>query len=191
MTSRPVESPTPNSIERVTSVIEGLEPGPVGQLLAKFPDLPDAMERAGLHLLEGSWPRAEDNELDRYEFEIDPDPDRLLAALRPVLGRRILATILRARELGLLPPGQLDVGKLGFVGEVGYAAARVLWTYLVEIEPPEDGPAHGWDRPLPVVGWLGAGEGGSWYFGVDGTGVESDDWEGARGVADAWIGRVR
>ena len=79
---------------------------------------------------------------------------------------------------------------MGFVGEVGYAAARVLSTHLVAIEPPADGPAHGWDRPIPVVGWLGAGEGGSWYFGADGTRVESGRWAEACAVADGWIARA-
>ena len=179
--------PPPNASERVVTLLGGFAPNAVGHLLDQYPHLLDALEHADLHLLTKSWAWGDDHELARFRFEYDPDPEQLLAALSPGLGRRVLETILRARERGEMPAGQLDMAKMGFVGEVGYAAARVLWNHLPAIEPPADGPAHGWTRPLPVIGWLGAGEGGSWFFGANGTRLESGDWEGASGVADAWI----
>ena len=179
----------PHPTDAVISRLEGLGHSSVGQLLHRFPDLVDSMDRSGLHLLEGSWVDGAENELTALPFEIEPD-SRLVGALHPALALRVLETIHEARRRGVLAEGTLDMGRLALVGEVGYAVARTLAAHLVEIEPPQGGEAVGWTVPLPVIGWLGAGEGGSWYFGVDGTRLESGDWDGARAAAESWIAKA-
>lgn len=171
----------------VLTTLNRLTPTPVAQLLRTFPDVVDAIHGAGLHLLDGSWAWRPGHELDDLHGQRDPDMSRLLPVLRRELSAGVLQALIGARARGTLPVGAVEAGRVAFIGEVGYVMALRLQSCFREIEAPPEGAAVGWERPLPILGWLGVGEGGSWYFGTDGTRIESDRWAEARLAALKWV----
>jgi hypothetical protein len=143
---------------RVSGTALGLEHTRLQELLQRFPELVELMERQRVYILEASWPFGMKW---NHHSRTRPDLDSVQRRLEETL-------IGSAQPSG--PPGATTY----LLGELRINFARALGGGVQRL------------AGFPVLGWCGYYEGGVDFVAADGTVVKSGHWHSARNYLVRW-----
>ncbi len=142
---------------RVTGTAVGLEWTALRSLLVQYPELLSVLRSAGVFILEACWPLRFDS-IDQLRSQ--PDLVHVQNCLEDIIK-------------GVGQPSQAGA-RTWLLGELRINLARELASSVREL------------AGYPVIGFCGYYEGGTDFFGTDGTHIKTEDWDGARRYLVRW-----